>query len=188
MSKKNDILNAALELFNSSNLKAITTNHIAKDISISPGNLYYHYKNKEEIIYDLFNHFSNKHLDLCYKYRDIDDVSLMSNFYDEYFQLVWEYRFINRESYYLCSSDSRFKELFKIYRSVEVKEIYNTAKNFRDRGVVPYISDNNLLNNANTLSILLSNIINYDFNLTLEEWKSNTIKYKELIFYIHSRR
>lgn len=188
MSKKNDILNSALELFNSSNLKAITTNHIAGDINISPGNLYYHYKNKEEIIYDLFKHFINKHLDLCKKYRDIDDIGLMSHFYDEYFQLVWEYRFIKRESYYLSSTDCRLKDFFNRYRTMEVEEIFNIAKNFRDRGVVPYISDKDLQNNAKAVSILLCNIINYDNNLTFEEWHINCQKYKELIFHIHSRR
>lgn len=48
------ILEAALSLFNEKGTVAVTTNHIAAAIGISPGNLYYHYRNREEIIRDIF--------------------------------------------------------------------------------------------------------------------------------------
>lgn len=44
------ILNTAATLFNTYGTAAISTNRIAKEMGISPGNLYYHYKNKEDII------------------------------------------------------------------------------------------------------------------------------------------
>ena len=47
---KQKIKKAAIELFNNQDTLSVTTNHIAKQAKISPGNLYYHYKNKEEII------------------------------------------------------------------------------------------------------------------------------------------
>ena len=47
------ILTAALKLFNEQGSHKVTTNHIAKAIGISPGNLYYHFKNKEHIIREL---------------------------------------------------------------------------------------------------------------------------------------
>ena len=50
MSKKEAILETALELFNATNTQSATTNHIAKAAGISPGNLHYHYKNREEIV------------------------------------------------------------------------------------------------------------------------------------------
>ncbi|MGL5986966.1 MAG: TetR/AcrR family transcriptional regulator, partial [Burkholderiales bacterium] len=48
------IIQASLELFNEHGERAITTNHIAAHLGISPGNLYYHFRNKEEIIYQIF--------------------------------------------------------------------------------------------------------------------------------------
>jgi AcrR family transcriptional regulator len=48
------IIEASLELFNELGTRSVTTNHIAAHLSISPGNLYYHFRNKEEIIRALF--------------------------------------------------------------------------------------------------------------------------------------
>ena len=50
MKTKERILQTSIELFNRNGVTAITTNHIAKAMDISPGNLYFHYDNKEEII------------------------------------------------------------------------------------------------------------------------------------------
>lgn len=49
------ILEKALELFNERESGAVTTNHISAAIGISPGNLYYHFRNREEIIRNIFD-------------------------------------------------------------------------------------------------------------------------------------
>jgi AcrR family transcriptional regulator len=51
---KTRILDAALTLFNERGTDTVTTNHIAEALSMSPGNLYYHYRNKAEIVRALF--------------------------------------------------------------------------------------------------------------------------------------
>ena len=48
------IIQTSLRLFNEHSAGAISTNHIAADMKISPGNLYYHFKNKEEIIREIY--------------------------------------------------------------------------------------------------------------------------------------
>jgi len=53
-STKDRIVDSAITLFNESGIAAVTTNHVAEHAGISPGNLYYHYANKEEIIRDAF--------------------------------------------------------------------------------------------------------------------------------------
>ncbi len=49
-STKDRIVDAAIDLFNAEGVTPVTTNHIAAHLGISPGNLYYHYGNKEEIV------------------------------------------------------------------------------------------------------------------------------------------
>jgi AcrR family transcriptional regulator len=51
---KTRILDAALALFNEQGTANVTTNHIASALGMSPGNLYYHYRNKSEIVRALF--------------------------------------------------------------------------------------------------------------------------------------
>lgn len=116
MKTKERILFTSIELFNRNGVTAVTTNHIAKAMSISPGNLYFHYDNKEEIVSELFNRMCKETYDL-WRPRRTKGVSPFT-FIDENFEIYWKYRFFHREMYALRRKDPR---LARMWRSHIVK-------------------------------------------------------------------
>ena len=95
---KERILQTSLMLFNERGERAVTTNHIAAELGISPGNLYYHFRNKQEIIKELFLQYQKDTLDLL---MVPEGRALTSNDKIHYFQVLskqlWSYRFLHRE-------------------------------------------------------------------------------------------
>lgn len=89
------IVSESLALFNEHGERTITTNHIAAHLGISPGNLYYHFRNKEEIVYQIFlqyKHFLTERL-AAPADRDIK-VDDMERYFDTVFQAMWQFRFM----------------------------------------------------------------------------------------------
>ena len=106
MNTRDRILDTALRLFNQSGTAAVSTNHIADALGISPGNLYYHFRNKEAIIRALFEQ-QFAHWDVIYSLPDDRMPTLVDlrRLVDDTFPVSWEYRFIYRELIALLRRD-----------------------------------------------------------------------------------
>lgn len=57
MKTRDRILETGLRLFNENGLPVVAANRIATELGMSPGNLYYHFKNKERIVESLVKRF-----------------------------------------------------------------------------------------------------------------------------------
>lgn len=95
------ILDASVELFNQSGTIDITTNHIARHLKISPGNLYFHFDNKEQIIRELFG----RHARETYEAWDPKRGMPPHEFLERAFEVFWNFRFFHREMYHLRRQD-----------------------------------------------------------------------------------
>lgn len=106
MKTKDRILNASLRLFNQRGERNVSTNHIAADLGISPGNLYYHFANKQAIVYELFLRYSQE----VYQFLSVPDDRELNfsdkiRYFEATFKSIWEYRFLHRDMVHLLAEN-----------------------------------------------------------------------------------
>jgi AcrR family transcriptional regulator len=112
------IISTAIDLFNAQGTRAVSTNHIAAACQISPGNLYYHFRNKEEIIRAIFAEMTRVGVE---EYRAINDnrlpetaaaVTAMLDTFVMVQRFNWRYRFFKRELTVLLHNDPELAATF----------------------------------------------------------------------------
>lgn len=106
MSNRDRILQTALALMNAEGAQPVGTSRIAQVLGVSPGNLYYHFKNREDIVRALF-----AELETAFRAILADDIDLpisparFADFYLRSFELVWTYRFFFGALHHLLRRD-----------------------------------------------------------------------------------
>lgn len=88
------IIDSSLQLFNEHGERATSTNHIAAHLNISPGNLYYHFANKDEIIVQLFKRYSASMLDYLSNTKLPESVVGCVDYMNGILDIMWDYRFL----------------------------------------------------------------------------------------------
>ena len=115
MKTRDKIINTAIQLFNEQGTKAVSTNHIASAIGISPGNLYYHFRNKEDIIRAIFEQMDAYGLEqyqiILNKYWP-GTIDAMEQTFIMIQEFNWRYRFFKRELTTLIMNDPLLEEGF----------------------------------------------------------------------------
>src|ERR1039458_8934925 len=88
------IFETSLRLFNQFGEPNVTTTVISDEMNISPGNLYYHFRNKDEIIEEIFRAFEREiEGTLAAPEKRTPDVEDTWLFLHVLFELIWKYRF-----------------------------------------------------------------------------------------------
>jgi len=107
------ILDESLRLFNEHGEEGVTTADIAAALGISPGNLYYHYRNKDEIVTQLFGRLEER-LDIEPRVdadaaQAIEDLWLYLHLMLE---AIWDFRFFYRNLHGVARRDRRLAQRF----------------------------------------------------------------------------
>jgi len=109
------ILETSLLLFNRFGEPNITTADIADEMEISPGNLYYHFRNKDEIIAELFAAFERRLDGLLAvpvgRAVNVEDLWLLLHLL---FEVMWDYRFFYRDLEELLSRNRKLRSRFAL--------------------------------------------------------------------------
>jgi len=159
ISTKDKILATALKMFNETSTQASTTNHIAAEMGISPGNLHYHFKNREEIVRTLY-HNKNAESILSVDKFPSSIVELLEH-QKMLNKVFWKYRFFQRELSILLFRDPAFKEEYikdNISHRTRIIAIY---KNLVENGDLHVRYDNELEHLADMVLLVVQYYISF---------------------------
>lgn len=116
MKTRDRILATSLQLFNRQGERSVSTNHIAAELGISPGNLYYHVANKEAIIAALFGQYSDEMRQILRAPADrlltMDDKLVL---FEAILDCMWRYRFLHRDLVHLVSDSETLRERYRAF-------------------------------------------------------------------------
>lgn len=156
MNTKEKIIHTSISLFNENGERAITTNHIASSLGMSPGNLYYHFKNKEDIIRHIFALYRD-HLSTHFKPIDKDDdaFSHLTAYLDSLFELMWRFHFFYDNLGDILSRDTDLKQAYIGFQLELLEQVRNVILGLRDKGMIA-IDEQDVTELAHTLKLTVS--------------------------------
>ncbi len=158
---KDRILQISLQLFNERGERSVTTNHIAAELGISSGNLYYHFRNKQEIIKELAQQYQAETLEML---ALPVDRPLNANDKISYFQVLsnqlWAYRFIHRDVYHLVENNEDFRKIYPRFAGQVMQQGQKIYRAFVDAGLMK-MTDSEIEALIINLWIVLTNWTNF---------------------------
>jgi AcrR family transcriptional regulator len=176
MKTRDRILAAALELFNQQGERKVTTNHISAHLGMSPGTLYYHFKNKQEIIYELFLSYE-KRVDANLELPSGRELTVEDklNYLQKVFQGLWEYRFIHRDMEHLLLVEERLHPLYRDFFRRCQKNTEGIYQGLRNANII-VLDDRDLEGLAlNTWIVVTSWFSFLQCNLLADKYESITL-------------
>lgn len=136
MNTKERITRKALSLFNQSGVYSITTNHIAQALQISPGNLYYHFKDKEDIIRSIYDQMIKFMDSVWINGKQEDPVKAIVDILFATMKLQYKYRFFYREIGVLLEKDPILRTRYNNNRSTRLQKMLDFLLDSETMGVL----------------------------------------------------
>lgn len=137
MKTRDKILAASLALYNLRGVATVSNGHIADEMEISPGNLYYYFKNKEQLLVPLLADFESQLSALLNAGRgqvaSIEDLWFILHMV---FELQEKYCFVLRDQAHLLGQfPSLVKPLQRITQALQ-RAVKGLCANLQRRGVI----------------------------------------------------
>lgn len=125
MSKRDDIINATLELIDEEGIQSVTFAKIFKRANVGSGTLYNYFKNKDEIICEVFERCIQiiESLELPENYDELELIGKFNTLIDIFIDFMTNHR---KEYMFLES----FSSYHLIHNRVDSKNYYGVLKEF----------------------------------------------------------
>lgn len=131
------IIHASLELFNARGERNVTTNHIAAHLGISPGNLYYHFRNKPAIVAALFDQYQALVDGFLRSPADRAMTVADKTFYLEaLLAAMWHYRFLHRDLEHQLEADPALAAQYRRFSRHCLTQAQAVYRGFVEAGIL----------------------------------------------------
>ena len=156
------ILEVSLELFNRFGEPNVSTTLISAELGISPGNLYYHYPAKDELINSLFDRYERALSELLNASDDVRDVEDAWFFMHTLFELIWQYRFLYRDLNDLLSKNRRLETHFQSVLKNKARSV-RTLLDGMSRGGAMSIDSREVEATATSMVVVLTYWLSFEY-------------------------
>ena len=184
MTTKDKIIETSVKLFNEKRCLNTSTRHISNELGISVGNLYYHFKNKEEILIEIFLRYVNAVFkEISFLNHSQDEIFLLKNFLVDTLDSNIEYRFLHLELNLLLISFSKFKTIMQEQLKLEIKMIKELLYHQMKYGYLKQINEIEIEFLVSNSWILASSNLSY-WNLLSDDIIKNVKKGSLNVYYL----
>ncbi|UDF35445.1 UNVERIFIED_ORG: TetR/AcrR family transcriptional regulator [Shinella sp. XGS7] len=157
------ILEVTLDLFNRFGEPNVSTTLISAELNISPGNLYYHYPAKDELINALFGAYErelNQLLGAADHVRHVEDAWL---FLHMLIELIWKHRFLYRDLNDLLSKNRKLETHFQDLLDRKGQAMRALLSGLQLGGAIPRLEPREAGPLAESMVVLQSYWLSYEY-------------------------
>jgi len=173
---KEKIIETSINLFNEKGCLNTSTRHISDELGISVGNLYYHFKNKEDILIEIFINYVNiifKEINAINYEKD--EIFLLKDFLLNNLETDIKYRFLHLELNLLLISFPKFRKIMEEQLQNEIKMIKKLLNHQISYGYIKSMNENEIDFLVSNSWIIASNNLSY-WNLLSNDLLGNAKK------------
>lgn len=156
------ILEQTLELFNRFGEPNVSTTLISAELGISPGNLYYHYPAKNELINALYERYERALSELLAASDGVHNVEDAWFFLHALFETLWDYRFLYRDLNDLLSKNRLLETRFQAVLQHKSRAIRTLLDSMRQSGAVD-IDPRALAPTADCMVVVLTYWLSFEY-------------------------
>jgi AcrR family transcriptional regulator len=156
------ILDVTLDLFNRFGEPNVSTTLISAELGISPGNLYYHYPAKDELINALYTRYEQSLTEILMASDDVHNVEDAWFFMHTLFERIWHHRFFYRDLSDLLSKNRRLETQFQLMLRQKTRAIRAMLDAMGRAGTLR-LDARELDTTANCMVVVLTYWLNFEY-------------------------
>jgi AcrR family transcriptional regulator len=156
------ILETTLDLFNRFGEPNVSTTLISAELGISPGNLYYHYPAKDELINSLFERYERALGELLGAADGVRNVEDAWFFLHSLFERIWEYRFLYRDLNDLLSKNRLLETRFQALLAAKTRAVRGLLGGLGRSGAVQ-LDSREVEPTADSMVVLITYWLSYEY-------------------------